>query len=177
MRAISLLLLLPFLASTSVYATAAEKQNFYYLGEVKISAATGQPMPSQVILLEKTHDPEKNLIIERAITIKPDGTSDDHTVTMTVKDNDFTLVDDAHSVTGTGKLFGPAWAWTYFKATFKATNGVTIEDENFLADPSAAVARKKIIAPDGKVIMYMDVTLKTVTPETFKVLSKALLKK
>lgn len=178
MRAASLLLLLlPILESTSVHASAAEKQYFYYLGELRISSATGLPIPSQVILLEKIHDPEKGVITERAITVKPDGSADDHTVTMTVKGDDFTLVDDAHSVTGTGKLFGPAWAWTYFKAQFKATNGVTIEDENFLADPSAAVARKKIMAPDGKVIMYMDVTLKTVTPETFKVLAKALIKK
>ena len=170
-------LLLPVLAFTSTQATATDRQVWHYLGEVKISSASGQPMPSQVILLVKTHDPDKGVITERAITVKPDGSADDHTVTMTLKDNDFTLVDDAHSVTGSGKLFGPAWAWTYFKATFKATNGVTIEDENFLADPSAAVARKKIIAPDGKVIMYMDVTLKTITPEAFKVLSTALLKK
>src|SRR3954454_13924955 len=151
-----LFLLLPVLALTSA-ANAAERQVWHYLGEVKITSASAEPVPSQVILLEKTHDPERSLITERAITVKPDGSADDPTVTMTVKENDFTLVDDAHSVTGAGKLFGPAWAWTYFRATFKATNGVNIEDENFLADPTAAVARKKIIAPDVKVIMYIDV--------------------
>jgi hypothetical protein len=173
------LLILAILASISAPAPApaADRQVWHYLGEVKITSATGRPMPSQVILLEKTHDPEKNLITERAITVKPDGSADEHTVTMTVHDNDFTLVDGAHSVTGAGKLFGPAWAWTYFRATFKATNGVPIEDENFLADPSVGVARKKIIGPDGKVIMYMDVTLKAVTPTTFKILSTTLLKK
>ena len=113
MRTLSLLIF-GMLALNSVCAEAAEKQVWHYLGEVRISTASGRPIPSQVILLEKTHDPEK---------------------------------------------------------------GVTIEDENFLADPSAAVARKKIMAPDGKVIMYMDLTLKTVTPETFKVLAKALIRK
>jgi hypothetical protein len=175
MRTISLLLL-PVLALTSAAATGAERQILYYVGEAKISSASGQPMPSQVILLEKIVDPNKSVITERAIIVKADGSVEEYRVTMTIKDSDFTLVDDAKSVSGSGKFFGPAWAWTYFKASFKATNGVTIEDENFMADPSAVVARKKIIAPDGKVMMYMDITLKTVTPEMFNVLSKALLK-
>ena len=57
---------------------------------------------------------------------------------------------------GSGTLFGPAWKWTYFKGTFKTTNGIQIEDENFMADDSVGSARKKLTAPDGKVVMYMD---------------------
>jgi hypothetical protein len=80
-------------------------------------------------------------------------------------------------VEGSGTLFGPAWHWTYFKATYNATNGVQIDDENFMADPEAGTARKKVTAPNGKVLMYMDMTLKAVSPQTFEILTSALLKK
>jgi hypothetical protein len=97
---------------------------------------------------------------------------------MTVKDdNTFTLVDDAKTVEGTGTLFGPAWKWTYFKATFKAANGVTIDDENYMADDTAITARKKVTAPNGQVVMYMEMTVKAVSPATFEILRAGLMKK
>ena len=176
MRSPSLWVLL-IVTCTPICGAAAEKEFFYYLGEVKNSSPDGKPLPSQVILLVKTHDPDKSEITESAVVVKPDGSSERYTMHLTVTGSDFTIADDAHTVSGSGKLFGPTWAWTYFKGTFKSTNGVAIEDENFLADPSVGVARKKVIAPDGKVILYMDVTLKSVTPETYKILANALVKK
>ena len=80
-------------------------------------------------------------------------------------------------VTGSGTLFGPEWKWTYFKAMYQATNGARIDDENFMTDPTVLVARKRISAPDGKVIGFMDITLKSITPQTFTILSAGLLKK
>jgi hypothetical protein len=38
-------------------------------------------------------------------------------------------------------------------------------------------ARKKVIAPDGKVILYMDMSVKAVTPRTFEILRAGLMKK
>jgi hypothetical protein len=93
------------------------------------------------------------------------------------EDNTFTLTDDAKTVEGSGKLFGPAWKWTYFNGTFKAKNGVRIEDENFMADDSVGTARKKVIGPDDKVISYMDMSLKGITPKTFEILRAGLIKK
>jgi hypothetical protein len=145
---------------------------------VKLSSPTGKALGSQVILLEKTHDREKSTIIERAIVVHPDGKVEEFTVRLVVKaDNTFTLTDDANKVEGSGKLFGPAWKWTYFKATFKTKNGVTIEDENFIADDSVGAARKKVIGRDKKVLMYMDMSLKGITPKTFEILRAGLLKK
>jgi hypothetical protein len=159
-------------------AFAAPPEKFYFLGEVKLSNAVGQPMGSQVILVEKTHDRDNSAIVERAIVVQPDGKADERTMHMTVKpDGSFTLVDDAKSVEGTGQLFGPAWKWTYFKATFTAKNGVRIEDENYMADDSVGTARKKVMAPDGKVLTYMDMSLKAVTPKTFEILRAGLVKK
>ena len=160
-----------------VPALAAEPERMCFIGESVMGSGDGRPMGSQVLLVEKTHDPAKGTITERAVVVKADGSSESHAMTMTVSGDTFTIADDARTITGSGKLFGPAWRWTYFCGTFKSSNGVTIEDENFLADPSVGVARKKVTAPDGKVIMYMDVTLKAVTPQTFKILSAALLKK
>jgi hypothetical protein len=159
-------------------ALAAPPTRFYYIGEVKLSSGTGQPMGSQAILVEKVHDPDNSVIVERAIVVGTDGKVDEYTTRLAVKkDNTFTVVDDPRGIEGGGKLFGPAWKWTYFKATFKTKNGIRIEDENFMADDSVASARKKVIGPDDKVIVYMDESLKGITPRTFEALRAGLLKK
>jgi hypothetical protein len=157
-------------------ATPPEK--LYYLGEVKLSSAAGKSLGSQVILLEKTQDRARATITERALVVHAGGKVEEWTMHLAVKDdNTFTLRDDTGSVEGGGKLFGPAWKWTYFKGTFKARNGVRIDDENFLADPSVGSARKKLTGPDGRVLMYMDMSLKAVTPGTYEILRAGLKKK
>ena len=163
---------------TPLAIQAAPPEKLYFVGEVKLSAADGKPMGSQVILLEKSHDRDKSVIIERAIVVQPGGKAEEQTMTLTVAaDNSFTLADDAKTVSGTGKLFGPAWKWSYFKGTFKHKSGVVIEDENFMTDDSVITARKKVSAPDGKVIMYMEMSLKGITPRTFDILAAGLLKR
>jgi hypothetical protein len=154
-----------------------EVEKLYYVGESKLSAPSGKVYGSQVILLEKILDPDKSLFVERAIVVKPDGKPEEFIMNHRVTGNTFTLDDAKGTVKGSGTLFGPAWKWTYFKGTFEVTNGVRIEDENFLADPSVLVARKKITGPDGKTIGFMDITLKSITPQTFTILSSSLLKK
>src|SRR5437588_678454 len=84
------------------------------------------------VRLEKIQDRDNAMITERALVVRPEGKVEEWTMRMAVKeDNSFTLSDDAKTVDGTGKLFGPAWKWTYFKGTFKTKNGIVIEDENF----------------------------------------------
>jgi hypothetical protein len=158
-------------------AFAAPPEKFFYVGEVKLSNAAGKPAGSQVILLEKIHDRDKSLILEKAIVVQPDGKVDERAMRMPVKDDTFTLGDDAKTITGAGTLVGPAWKWTYFKATYKTTTGITIDDENFMADDSVITARKKVTAPNGQVVMYMDMSLKAVTPATFEILRAGLMKK
>lgn len=159
------------------HSLGAAPEKFYYVGEVKLSSADGKPMGSQVILFEKIHDPEHSQMIESAVVVKPDGKAEEHTMRLTVTGNDFTLRDDAKTIEGTGTLAGPEWRWTYFKATYKSTNGVVVEDENFMADDSVITARKKVSAPNGMVIMHMDMSLKGITPKTHEILRAALLKK
>lgn len=158
-------------------ANTLQVEKTYFLGEARNTSEAGKSMGSQILLVERIQDPDRQLITERAIVVKPDGTAEQHTMYMTVKGDSFTLKDDANTTTGEGRLSGPAWHWTYFKATFHSSNGVRIDDENFLSDPSVAVARKKVIGPDGQVIMYMDVVMKSITPQTFQTLAAALLKK
>jgi hypothetical protein len=154
-----------------------EVEKLYYVGESKLSDPSGKPYTTQVILLEKVLDPDNSLWVERAIVVKPDGKAEEFTMNHRVTDITFTLDDPKGMVKGSGTLFGPAWKWTYFKGTFEATNGARIEDENFMADPSVLVARKKISGPDGKTIGFMDITAKSITPQTFTILSSSLLKK
>jgi hypothetical protein len=163
---------------TPLLAGAAPPEKFYYLGEVRLSSPAGKPVGSQVILVEKTVDRDNSVMSERAIVVEADGKVVEYPVTMPVKpDGSFTLTNDDKSVEGGGQLFGPAWKWTYFKATFKTKNGITIEDENFMADDSVITARKKVIAPNGQVVLYMDESVKAITPKTFEVLRAGLLKK
>lgn len=169
------LVLLSLLISFRV--SAAEIEKLYYIGEAKLSSPSGQPRGSQAFLLEKIHDPEHGAIVERAIVVKPDNGVEEHTMTMKVTGDAFTISDARNTVHGSGTLFGPAWRWTYFKATYESTNGAKIEDENYMADPGVLVARKKISAPNGTVVMYMDITLKAVTGPTFSILAEGLLKK
>jgi hypothetical protein len=160
------------------WALAAPPEKMYYLGEMKLSSGSGQPLGSQVILLEKVHDRDSTTIVERALVVQPDGKVEEQTMRLAVKDdNTFTLTDDAGTVEGDGKLFGPAWKWTYFKGTFRAKNGVRIEDEDFMSDDSMITARKTVTGPDNKVIMYMDTTVKAITPRTFEILRAGLMKK
>ncbi len=156
---------------------AAEVQKTYFVGEVKLSDADGKPIGSQAILTSRIYDPNKSLVTERAIVVEPNGKVSDYPIDMKVRGDEFTIDDPKKVVEGSGKLFGRAWHWTYFKGTYKASNGVTIDDEDFLAAPDIGTARKKITTPDGKVLMYMDMSLKATTPETFEILSAALLKK
>ena len=158
-------------------APVAAIERMYYVGEAKLSSPSGQSRGSQAFLLEKIHDPDQSTIIERAVVVKPDQSAEEHTMTMKVKGDTFTVSDDRNTVHGSGTLFGPAWHWTYFKATCEGPGGVRIEDENYTTDPGVLVARKKISAPDGKVVMYMDITLKVITAPTFNILSESLLKK
>ena len=173
-----LIAVLTVMALVPLGASAAPPEKLFYVGEVKQSAGDGKPMGSQVILLEKTYDPDKSTVTERAIVVKPNGQAVEQTMLLTVSgDNEFSLSDAAKTVEGSGTLFGPAGKWTYFKGTFKHTSGVVIDDENFMSDDSVITARKKVSGPDGQVIMYMDMSLKSVTPKTFEILAAGLLKK
>jgi hypothetical protein len=152
-------------------------EKLYYVGEVKLSDPSGKVYGSQVIMLEKTLDRDNSVFVERAVVVKPEGSAEEFTMYHKVTGNTFALSDDRGAVKGSGTLFGPAWKWTYFKASFEASNGARIDDEDFMADPNVLVARKRISGPDGKTIGFMDTTLKAITPGTFEILRAALLKK
>ena len=152
-------------------------EKFYYVGEMKLSSPEGKPMGSQAFLIEKTHDPNHNLIIERAVVASAGGKVEDFVMDMKVDGSSFALSDRKGVAKGTGELFGPAWHWTYFKADYQISNGVRVEDENFMADSSVGTARKKVFTPDGKLLMVMEGSFKSITPQTFQLLSSALLAK
>lgn len=56
-----------FVLLCAQFCWGGEVEKMYYIGEAKLSSATGEPLGSQAMLLEKTHDPDHNLIVERAI--------------------------------------------------------------------------------------------------------------
>ena len=168
------------LLHVGVLASACQAEpveKFYCVGEMKLSSPAGKPMGSQAFLIEKTHDPDHNLIIERAVVASAGGKVEDFVMDMKDDGSSFALSDRKGVAKGTGELFGPAWHWTYFKADYQISNGVRVEDENFMADPSVGTARKKVFAPDGKLLVVMEGSFKSITPQTFQLLSGALLAK
>jgi hypothetical protein len=169
---------LVIMALVPAFALADPPTKLYYVGEAKLSSPEGNALGSQVYLLEKTLDRDKARITERAVIVRADGKAEEWTLRFAVKeDGTFTLTEDSKRAEGSGKLFGPAWKWTYFKAAYKSTNGIQVEDENFFADESFGTARLKLTRSDGKVLMYMDISLKSITPKTYEILRAGLLKK
>src|SRR5438876_8192486 len=113
------------LALLPALALAEAPVKLYYVGEAKLSSADGKPMGSQVYLLEKTLDRDKATITERAVIVRENGQAEEWTMRFAVKeDGTFTLTEDSKRAEGSGKFFGPAWKWTYFKATYTYRNGV-----------------------------------------------------
>ena len=84
-----------------------EVEKLYYLGEFKLSDPSGKPYVSQVILMEKTLDPDHSVWVERAIVVKPDGKAEEFTMNRRVTGNKFTLDDPKGMVKGSGTVFGP----------------------------------------------------------------------
>lgn len=169
-----------FISSAIIVAAqicgAAEVQRSYFIGEAKLSTESGKPIGSQAILVSKIYDADKNLLTERAIVVHSDGKVDDYPMNLSIKGDTFTIDDPKKAVEGSGTLFGKPGEWKYLKGTYKASNGVTIDDENFMASPDIGCARKRLTTPDGKVLMYMDLALKSTSRETFETLAAALVK-
>jgi len=46
-----------------------------------------------------------------------------------------------------------------------------------MADDSFGTARQKLTGPDNQVLMYMDISLKGITPKTYEILRAGLMKK
>src|SRR5215471_11877012 len=82
------------------FCFAAQVEKLYYVAEFKLSEPSGKVYGSQVILLEKTLDPDNSVFVERAIVVKPDGNAEEFTMIHKVTGNTFTLTDTKGTVTG-----------------------------------------------------------------------------
>src|SRR6266702_8608952 len=86
-------------------ARAEGPVRLYYVGEAKVSSASGEPMGSQVYLRQKTLDRDKATITERAVIVRPGEAAEEWTIRFAVKDdNTFALSEDSGRATGSGKL-------------------------------------------------------------------------
>src|SRR5215475_10636215 len=85
---------------------------------------------STALFIEKTLDAASGTFTERAVQVSPSKKQvTDVTMTLTVKGQNFTIKDSLGTMTGTGTLQGPAWAWTFLSADYVITaNGMKIHD-------------------------------------------------
>ena len=160
--------------------SAEAPQKFYLLGDEKFTTAKGEPIPSlsTALFIEKTLDAASGTFTERAVQVSPAKKQViDVTMTLTVKGQNFTIKDSLGTMTGTGTLQGPAWAWTFLSADYVITaTGMKIHDEDYMADQNNIAYRKTYYSPaDGKTeVMHSDASLKSISKETFDILVQAL---
>ena len=117
----------------------------YLLGDEKFTTAKGEPIPSlsTALFIEKTLDAASGTFTERAIQVSPSKKQvTDVTMTLTVKGQNFTIKDSLGTMTGTGTLQGPAWAWTFLSAHYVITaNRMKIHDGRLYVSRSGTISR------------------------------------
>ena len=164
------------LCHTSTFGQAAD--TLHYFGDFKTYTVDGELTGHSLILLEKIYDPARNELIENALLIAQSGEVTQYpSIVLTIADDDtFSASSSDGTISGNGELFGTKGNWSYFVATFQSTNGVTIVDENYFADPTVLTARKTITLPNGSIYSIVEVNTKKVSSTTYDLLSNALLR-
>ena len=159
---------------STLLLSAAAPGSTYYLGEQTLSDPQGKTLSVEALFVERREDRAAGLIVERARAVQPKKCLDDHTATLHVTGNHFTMTEDTGTTTGRGDFFGPAWQWHSFRATFTHSSGVRIEDVNYMMDPSVLVAHKTIYAANGKEILQMHDSVHQISEALYRSLTSAL---
>src|SRR5215472_1031222 len=103
---ISALLFLLWMAAASFAQTAPPEQIAYYLGEVKMSSASGQPFGSSITLAKRTLKPAENKIVELVLSLDSKQPAREFTTVFNVTGSKFTVKDEEGTFAGEGEFLG-----------------------------------------------------------------------
>jgi hypothetical protein len=147
-----------------------------FIGMSTNCSPKGVVLSKTLILLERIQNPLTKQIIINTILIDTTGkvTKNPTMVLLVDENNEFTVYDPKKTTSGSGKLFGPPWSWTYLSGEYKTAIGVTIKDQNFFSDPSIFTSRKEISLPNGSVVLTIDIAATKISRTEYEILTKAI---
>jgi hypothetical protein len=177
---ISTLLFLLSIVPTNFAQTnsASPEQTAYYLGEVKISSASGQPYGSSISLAKRTLKPAENKIVELVLSVDSKQPAREYTTVFDVKGSKFTVKDEEGTFAGEGELLGKAWEWEglKFSVNMLGERKGTLKAEDIFTGGSLT-AKKSFYSPDGQLRLIFSEDLKPISKEMYEILHAKLLQR
>jgi hypothetical protein len=158
--------------------SAPPEQTAYYLGEVKMNSAAGQPYGSSISLVKRTLKPAENKIVELVLSLDAKQPAREYTTVFDVKGSKFTVKDEEGTFAGEGEFQGKAWAWEGWKYSVNMLGerkGTLKAEDTFTG--GALIVRKTFYSPDGQMRVIFAEDLKPISKEMYELLHPRLLPK
>jgi len=134
---------------SSAKADLPAKSIVYYYGEPQMTNLSTGEITSQKVLFQRITDPASGFILEDAysVTVKSACTHSPAYIVLG-KDGAVNLTDviDGSSKPtfhGIGTVAGNPWLWNHLKFSIAFSNGMRIEDDNFILPDQTLTARKQ----------------------------------
>jgi hypothetical protein len=177
---ISILLFLLWIVPANFAQTnsASPEQNTYFLGEVKMDSASGQPYGSSISLVKRTLKPAENKIVELVLSLDSKQPAREYTTIFDVKGSKFTVKDEEGTFTGEGELVGKAWqweGWRYSVNILGERKGTLKAEDTFTG--GSLIVKKSFYSPDGQLRVLFTEDLKPISKEMYEMLHAKLLQK
>ncbi len=171
MRRFSLVFILLF-SSLSSFGDAASTKTLYYFGEARILNLISGESQTQTVLLAKTMSPSTSTLSELACIQQGKNPAEFSPVYMKVTGNTLKISDTLdtehpNKLSGTGRVSGADWNWNYLKFSMLYSNGVKIEDVNFVVK-DILIARKQMFLPSGSPFSLWEAEIKETDQESFQ---------
>lgn len=164
------------LAVFAQHVQSAPEQVTYFLGEVRMSSPSGQPMGSSLSLVKRTLSPDENKIVELVVSIDPAKLTREFTTIFEVQGTKFVMKDGEGTFAGEGELSGKAWEWNGWKyeVDFTGPRKGRLRGEDILG-PDGIQVKKSFATPDGVVRVQFNEDLKPISKVTYEILRAKVL--
>jgi len=154
------------------------EQTAYYLGEVKMNSASGQPYGSSISLAKRTLKPAENKIVELVLSLDSKQPAREYTTVFNVTGSKFTVKDEEGTFAGEGELLGKAWEWEGCKFSVNMLGerkGTLKAEDTFIG--GRLMAKKSFYSPDGQLRVVFSEDLQPISKEMYEILHTKLLQK
>jgi hypothetical protein len=146
----------------------------WFLGEVTIAQPSGEPCGSRVSVLERKTDPKRRRIVERVISVEPDGPTREFVATLRVRGSRFIARCPGH-FTGEGTLEGVRWRWTEWRGRYRLAKGRGIVSSWTGLSRNSLRGTKHIYDARHHLVVRLRERLYPVTRDTFELLRARLM--
>src|SRR5215831_5812885 len=160
------------------FAQAPPEQTVYYLGEVKMTSASGQPYGSSISLAKRTLKPAENKIVELVLSLDSRQPAREYTTVFNVTGSKFTVKNEEGTFAGEGELLGKAWEWEGWKYSVNMLGerkGTLKAEDTFIG--GRVMSKKLFYSPDGQLRVIFSEDLQPISKEMYEILHTKLLQK